>query len=49
MSRCLDETGYVQPGRAELIEQRGMKSGYHCNRIKGWRIAADGSVTNAEA
>ncbi len=49
MSRCQDETGYVQPSRAELVEQRGMKSAYHCNRIKGWRIAADGSVTNAEA
>ena len=49
LSRCRDESGYLQPGRAELIEERGRKSAYHCNRIKGWRIAADGSVTNAEA
>lgn len=48
LSRCRDETGYLQPRRAELIEQRGRKSAYHCNRIKGWRIAADGSVTSAE-
>ena len=49
LSRCRDETGYVQPSRQELIAQRGRYSAYHCNRIKGWRIAADGSVSNAEA
>lgn len=48
LSRCQDETGYVQPTRALLIEERGTKSAYHCNRIKGWRVAADGSVTSAE-
>lgn len=49
MSRCRDETGYVQPSRDELIAERGRYSAYHCNRIKGWRVAADGSVSNAEA
>ena len=49
LSRCRDETGYVQPSRDELIAQRGRNSAYHCNRIKGWRVAADGSVSNAEA
>ena len=49
LSRCRDETGYVQPTRQELIAQRGRYSAYHCNRIKGWRIVADGSVSNAEA
>lgn len=49
LSRCRDDTGYVQPTRQELIAQRGRYSAYHCNRIKGWRIAADGSVSNAEA
>ncbi len=49
MSRCRDETGYVQPSREELIAERGRYSAYHCNRIKGWRVAADGSVSNAEA
>ncbi len=48
LSRCHDESGYVQPSRAELIEERGRVSAYHCNRIKGWRIAADGSVSSAE-
>ena len=49
LSRCTDESGYVQPSREELIAQRGRYSAYHCNRIKGWHVSADGSVTNAEA
>lgn len=49
LSRCRDETGYVQPSRTELIAARGRNSLYHCNRIKGWRVAADGSVTNADS
>ncbi len=49
MSRCRDETGYVQPSREALIAERGRYSAYHCNRIKGWKVAADGSVSNAEA
>ena len=49
LSRCRDETGYVQPTLAELIAERGRKSAYHCNRIKGWKVAADGSVSNAQA
>jgi sulfane dehydrogenase subunit SoxC len=46
-SRCTDETGYVQPTRAELVEARGLQSDYHCNCVKTWKVAADGSVTNA--
>lgn len=49
LSRCRDETGYVQPSRQELTAERGRYSAYHCNRIKGWLVAADGSVSNAEA
>ena len=49
LSRCRDETGYVQPTREQLLAERGRYSLYHCNRIKGWQIAADGSVSNAEA
>jgi sulfane dehydrogenase subunit SoxC len=47
-SRAIDETGYVQPTREELIAARGTNSGYHFNGIKPWKIAADGSVTNAD-
>ena len=46
-SRCTDTTGYVQPSRAELIEARGVRSQYHFNGIKSWKLAVDGSVSNA--
>lgn len=45
-SRCIDETGYVQPSREELIPLRGLNSVYHYNAIQSWAVAADGSVTN---
>jgi sulfane dehydrogenase subunit SoxC len=47
-SRSTDETGYVQPDRAALVEARGLNSGYHYNGIQAWRVAADGSVSHAE-
>jgi sulfane dehydrogenase subunit SoxC len=47
LSRCTDESGYVQPTREELVAVRGMNSQYHCNAIKSWKVAADGSVSNA--
>ena len=46
VSRCTDETGYVQPTREALIAVRGVNSMYHCNAIKPWKIAADGKVTS---
>jgi sulfane dehydrogenase subunit SoxC len=46
-SRCIDETGYIQPTREALVQLRGVQSIYHLNAIQSWRIAADGSVTNA--
>lgn len=48
-SRAVDETGYVQPTREELIAARGLNSAYHFNGIKLWRVQADGNVTNVEA
>ena len=47
VSRCWDDSGYQQPTREELVAARGMNSNYHCNVIKAWKVAADGSVTNA--
>lgn len=44
LSRCADETGYVQPARAELIAARGMNSNYHYNGIHGWKVEAGGAV-----
>jgi len=48
-SRCIDETGYVQPTREELVAARGLNSAYHYNGIKFWKVQADGIVTNVEA
>lgn len=45
-SRAIDETGYVQPTRAQLIEARGVNSFYHFNGIKTWAVAAGGEVTS---
>lgn len=45
MSRAIDETGYVQPTRAEFLAARGPGSGpYHRNPITGWRLKAGGDV-----
>lgn len=44
LSRATDETGAVQPTRAELIAVRGVGTDYHFNQVKGWRVQADGTV-----
>ena len=52
-SRCIDETGYVQPTMAEINKVRGLNghpkfaSIYHSNGIMAWAVAADGSIKNA--
>ena len=48
-SRCTDDTGYVQPARADLVAARGQNSTYHNNAIQRWRVAADGRITNGNA
>ena len=49
MSRAVDETGYVQPTRAELLKMRGPgTTGYHLNPITGWVVRPDGSVVYRE-
>lgn len=45
LSRATDETGYVQPTRAQLIAARGPGTDYHFNHVQGWQVAADGEVT----
>ncbi|MCF6263283.1 MAG: sulfite dehydrogenase [Xanthomonadales bacterium] len=47
-SRCIDETGYVQPTYTQLRAVRGSSSIYHKNAIHTWRLHADGSVTNVQ-
>ena len=45
MSRAVDETGYVQPTRTDLIASRGVSSvGYHYNPITTWQVRGDGAV-----
>jgi sulfane dehydrogenase subunit SoxC len=49
-SRCVDDTGYVQPTIGQLVAVRGLNgpvgSVYHLNAIQSWRVAVDGKVTN---
>jgi sulfane dehydrogenase subunit SoxC len=48
-SRCVDETGYVQPTLRELVRVRGVRSTFHLNAIQSWKVARDGSVENVHA
>jgi sulfane dehydrogenase subunit SoxC len=49
-SRCVDETGYMQPTLGQLIALRGLNgplgSIYHLNAIQTWHVASDGKVSN---
>ena len=48
-SRAIDETGYVQPARSQLVAARGTDFGGLFNGIIGWQVAADGKVTYVES
>ena len=52
-SRCVDDTGYVQPSLSQLVAVRGLNgplgSIYHLNGIQSWQVAADGKVSNVHA
>ncbi len=55
MSRCTDELGEVQPSRAELFKNWGFSDeeskkpqrSIHTNAMQPWRVARDGSITDA--
>lgn len=47
-SRAMDETGYVQPTKAELRAIRGVNSIYHNNGIQTWHVMPSGEVENVE-
>jgi sulfane dehydrogenase subunit SoxC len=47
-SRALDETGYVQPTKADLRKIRGTNSIYHNNGIQTWHVRSNGEVENVE-
>jgi sulfane dehydrogenase subunit SoxC len=48
-SRSTDETGYVQPSRAQLIALRGDRGNYHNNMIQSWAVDGSGEVKNVYA
>ncbi|GGX60501.1 sulfite dehydrogenase [Tateyamaria omphalii] len=47
-SRAMDDTGYVQPTKAQLREKRGENSVYHNNCIQTWYVNAEGIAENVE-
>lgn len=47
-SRCIDETGYIQPTKEELRKVRGLNSIYHNNGIQTWHVQSTGEVENVE-
>ncbi|SDI57324.1 sulfite dehydrogenase [Lutimaribacter saemankumensis] len=47
-SRARDETGYVQPSKAQLREVRGENSIYHNNCIQTWWVKPNGEAENVE-
>ncbi|MBS0569533.1 MAG: sulfite dehydrogenase [Proteobacteria bacterium] len=47
-SRCIDETGFVQPKMRQLREVRGTRSIYHNNAIQTWQVDAEGRVHNVQ-
>jgi sulfane dehydrogenase subunit SoxC len=48
LSRCIDETGYVQPTKQALRDIRGVNNVYHNNSMQVWWVKADGEVENVE-
>ena len=48
-SRAVDDTGMVQPTRAQLVAERGLRGQYHYNAIASWRVDQQGGVHNALA
>ena len=45
-SRAIDETGYVQPERRQLIKEKGRKGFFHYNAIINWYVDSDGMVSH---
>ena len=48
-SRVTDDSGYVQPTRARLIADRGIRTIYHFNGIASWAVGENGEVTHVYA
>jgi sulfane dehydrogenase subunit SoxC len=48
-SRATDDTGMVQPSRAQFVAERGLRGNYHYNAIASWRIDQAGEAFNVLA
>jgi len=48
-SRASDDTGMVQPSRAQFVADRGLRGAYHYNAIASWQISETGEARNAFA
>ena len=48
-SRATDDTGMVQPSRAQFVAERGLRGNYHYNAIASWRIDQNGEAANVFA
>uniref|UniRef100_UPI00345BECB8 sulfite dehydrogenase n=1 Tax=Methylibium sp. TaxID=2067992 RepID=UPI00345BECB8 len=48
-SRATDETGYVQPEREVLVQERGLNGYFHYNAIVAWAVDAEGTLTHVYA
>jgi sulfane dehydrogenase subunit SoxC len=48
-SRATDDTGMVQPTRAQFAAERGLRGIYHYNAIASWRIDEKGEAANVYA
>jgi len=48
-SRATDDSGYVQPTRAELIARRGDRTIYHFNGMTSWGVAESGEIKHVYA
>src|SRR5258707_321828 len=48
-SRAIDETGYVQPTRDQIVAVRGTNSVYPYNAIQSWQITQSGKGNNVHS
>jgi sulfane dehydrogenase subunit SoxC len=48
-SRATDDTGMVQPSRAQFVAERGLRGNYHYNAVASWRIDQAGEASNVFA
>jgi len=48
-SRAVDQSGYIQPTREQLIAERGSKTIFHYNGITSWGVSESGELTHVYA